>query len=278
MHRGGHGRVVDHRRRVGIRQAANVVLIYPQPYGSGCWRCQCDLRALIFVHWSPCAALACADGQRLVSRLEAYLTSSLPSFSPPWLTVSRRLWRSAGRRQQESVCRRWATQAGACVPPGEARRRRCCLGDVVEGAAAWPRRSPLNEANCVPSCWLATLPGQPKGATASFPSPSSGVYANRIPSSDRRRQPHPVPPGLRSGGRAAPCAFACTRVKRRRCSRRAVAPSLLANSFHTTSETIVAPFGVKLVPPRPHMRARGGKSTFVPSASVDRCRQPQRNR
>jgi len=47
-------------------------------------------------------ALACADGQRLVSRLEAYLTYFFAVFFTAWLTVSRRLWRSRWPRQQRN--------------------------------------------------------------------------------------------------------------------------------------------------------------------------------
>jgi len=70
------GESFDHRPAGGSDKAANVVPIYPQPYGSGLLGdVKCDFASPDFCSLVPhVPALACADGQRLVSRLEAYLT------------------------------------------------------------------------------------------------------------------------------------------------------------------------------------------------------------
>jgi len=120
-------------------------LIYPQPYGSGLLGdVKCDFAILISVQWSPCASMACADGQRLVSRLEAYLTYFFAVFFTAWLTVSRRFGAPAGRRSSGiSLPAMGDPSPEHASHPGEAEKAPLLPGDVVEGRGGLGRvRSP----------------------------------------------------------------------------------------------------------------------------------------
>src|ERR1035437_1388284 len=129
---------------------------------------------------------------------------------------------------------------------------------------------------CVPSCWLATAtrPAQ-SGATALVPPitivwPSTRIVYPVVGSASPATSGTPRPPVLVVA--AGTCAFVCHEGKSKTLlTPPPVAPSLLANSFHTTSETIVAPLASSLVPPQANTCGLdAGKSTLLPvPPSVD---------
>src|ERR1700689_1598398 len=125
---------------------------------------------------------------------------------------------------------------------------------------------------CVPSCWFATaISPAHKGATALVPpitlvSPSTRIVYPVVGSASPVTSGTPRPPPLTLG--AGTFELACQLGRGNRLlTPPPVAPSLLAVSFHTTSETIVAPLAFSFVPP--HASTCGldaGKSTLFPVA------------
>src|ERR1039457_3091 len=107
----------------------------------------------------------------------------------------------------------------------------------------------------VPSCWLATATSPAhSGATALVPPitlvlPSTRTLSPVVGSASPPTSGTPRPPVLVLG--AGTFAFAC-QVGRANAvlTPPPVAPSLLANSFHTTSEAMVAPVASSFVPPQ----------------------------
>jgi len=152
----------------------------------------------------------------------------------------------------------------------------------VKAARPWPRRSRLNEANLRTKLLLATAtrPAQ-SGATALVPPiTSSGRLRDRIPGRRIGVASHirtPRPPVVV----VAPApALSLPRSKAKTLlTPPPVAPSLLANSFHTTRRRSSL-VGVKLGSAAgQHIGLEAGKSTLLPvPPSVDPCRQPHRNR
>src|ERR1700691_2791930 len=124
----------------------------------------------------------------------------------------------------------------------------------------------------VPSCWLATAtrPAH-KGATALVPPitvvwPSTRIVYPVLGSASPETSGTPRPPVLAAD--PGTFAFACQLGSGNwLLTPPPVAPSLLASSFHTTSDTSVGPLASSLVPPQASTCGlEAGKSTLLPVA------------
>src|ERR1700691_2323896 len=124
----------------------------------------------------------------------------------------------------------------------------------------------------VPSCWLATAtrPAH-KGATALVPPitvvwPSTRIVYPVLGSASPETSGTPRPPVLAAD--PGTFAFACQLGSGNwLLTPPPVAPSLLANSFHTTSETSVEPLASSWFPPQASTCGLdAGKSTLLPVA------------